>query len=536
MNSEIYLCYKRTLTSIVAASLVFERLRNNGYSVFYSRKLRENDFIQHISEVIEPVKDVVVLLDERSFLSLNEGEEKFLDSWFGKELLEGVSQKKNIIVICLNGFTLPNKSSMPKKIHFLYNGQILELNTFDLDKSVDTETIMGRLLSKPTFKYLIENKASYEYSADFLIYSNGDCNVYEYGYLVATLDANVDKHHPFKYTVNRSGQHCFYVINNDTGQTQELSFEISPGFQKYVYIEWKPSKELISINDEEIKNEIDNSILYNWGKSFFFGNPKYKPNYSKSLLCFLRAAELGNQKAIDFIRRYDHSLSSIYKVPMDVVERWYKQAAEYGSPEAWMKMGEQKEAQSDYVAAIECYAKAHKLGHAQATSEIERCKQFVSITIQPNQDSFSKDFQNIIMNFKRQINSGRIGKYKREVNFSAIVTKLVKMKLLFDTATTQDKKTLSVFTGDSRQLKYHNRIFALLGYLAQKEVFDNLTHKDILEICLDEGGENQSDVKDFRLRMGGDKNLKETNIARMADRIITGKVKNNLDRITKGLF
>ena len=86
MNSEIYLCYKRTLTSIVAASLVFERLRNNGYSVFYSRKLRENDFIKHISEIIAPVKDVIILLDERSFMALNEGDEKFF--FFGSENTE----------------------------------------------------------------------------------------------------------------------------------------------------------------------------------------------------------------------------------------------------------------------------------------------------------------------------------------------------------------------------------------------------------------------------------------------------------------
>lgn len=79
-------------------------------------------------------------------------------------------------------------------------------------------------------------------------------------------------------------------------------------------------------------------------------------------------------------------------------------------------------------------------------------------------------------------------------------------------------------------------MFALLGFLAQKEVFDNLTHKDIIEICMDESGENQSEVKEFRLRMGGDKNLKESNVSKMADRIITGRVKASLERVTKGLI
>lgn len=79
-------------------------------------------------------------------------------------------------------------------------------------------------------------------------------------------------------------------------------------------------------------------------------------------------------------------------------------------------------------------------------------------------------------------------------------------------------------------------MFALLGYLAQKQVFDNLTHKDVLEICLDESGENQSEVKEFRQRMGGDKNLKESNISKMADRIIAGRVKTSLEQVIKGLF
>ena len=533
MNESIYLCYKSTLTSTIAASLVFERLRNNGYAVHYTRKLRANDFIRHIDDIIESINDVIVLLDDRSFMALDEGKEKFLESWFARELIAGAKHKKHIVVICLNGYNLPNKSELPKEIHFLYDCQIKELDTYRLNVSDNVETFVGELVSKPELKYLSEDRVSFENSADFLIYSNGDCNVYEYGYLVATLDSNVDKHHPFKYTVNRSGQHYFYAINNDTGQTMEISFDITPGFQKYIHIEWQPSKALTSISEEDISKELDGTLLYHWGKSYFFGNPKRKPNYNYALLCFLRAAELGNQKAVEFIRKYDHSLASIYKVPMEVAERWYKQAAEYGSPEAWIKMGERKEAQSDFVAAIDCYNRALKLGHISATTEIERCQQFVSSRIVPKQDSFLADFKTIIQNFKRQIGSGRIGKYKREVNFEAIVKKLVKMLEMMED--NQNQRTMSFFTSDSRQTSYHNRMFALLGYLAQIEVFDNLKHKDILEICVDEQGENQSEVKDFRKRMG-EKNLKESNIAKMADRLITDQVKSSLDKVTGGLF
>ena len=502
MGSDIYLCYKRTLTSIVAASLVFEKLRNNGYSVFYSRKLRDNNFIQHISEFIEPVKDVVVLLDERSFLALKEGKEKFLGSWFGRELQEGNIHNKNIVVICLNGYSLPDKSVLPSEISFLYDGQIIELDTFDLNISVDLDAIIEKLLSKPAFKYILENRASYENSADFLIYSNGDCNIYEYGYLIATLDSNVDKHHPFKYTVNRSGEHNFYIINNDTGQIKELAFDINPGHQKYMYIEWDPARNLSSLTEEDIKKETDSNLLYTWGKSFFFQNPKRIPDYKKSLLCFIRAAELNNQKAVEFIRKYDHSLASIYKVPQDVVDLWYKQAADYGSSEAWMKMGEKHEIVNDFAEAIKCYEHAMRLGHDEAAQSVDRCRKEARKRLVTPKDRFLKDLHTIVQNFERQVNSSRLDRFNHQVRFNVIAENLKKVESLISSP--DNKDLLSYFDNDSTPSKYRNKLFGLLGFLANKGIFERLSHKEVLEICLDEKGENQSDVKELRNHMGNE--------------------------------
>ena len=531
MDSNIYLCYKRTLTSIVAASLVFERLRNNGYSVFYSRKLRDNDFIQHISEFIKPIKDVIVLLDERSFQSLKEGTEKFLGSWFGRELQEGAIQKKNIIVICLNGYTLPDKSSLPEEIHFLYDGQTLELDTFDLNISVDLEAIIDRLISKPAFKYIVENREPYGNSADFLIYSNGDCNIYEFGYLIATLDSNVDKHHPFKYTVNRSGEHNFYIINNDTGQIKELTYDINPGHQKYLYIEWESARNLALLTEDDIKKETDGNLLYTWGKSFFFQNPKRLPDYHKSLLCFMRAAELDNQKAIEFIRKYDHSLSSIFKVPQEVVDLWYKLAAEYGSPEAWMKMGERHEMVNDFVEAINCYKHAKDKGHAEAAQALERCRLKNNEKNTYPKDMFLGDLHTIILNFERQINSGRVDRFNHQIRFEVIVEKLKKVEKIFSNS--ENKRLLSHFDRDSVHSKYRNRLFELLGFLANRGVFENLSHKDILEICFDEKGENQSSVKELRRRMG-DETASHTLLSKMFNRM-NDSFKRSLNKAMNGI-
>ena len=55
---------------------------------------------------------------------------------------------------------------------------------------------------------------------------------------------------------------------------------------------------------------------------------------------------------------------------------------------------------------------------------------------------------------------------------------------------------------DSESSKYRNRLFSLLGFLANKGIFEKLSHKEILEICLDESGDNQSNVKELRHHMG----------------------------------
>lgn len=534
MNESIYLCYKRTLTSIIAASLIFEKLRNNGYAVYYIRGLRDNNFIKHIDNIVQCTDDVIVLLDEHSFIALEEGENQFLGSWFGRELITCKEQNKHIIIICLNGYNLPDKTKLPAALHFLYEDKIYNIDTFDINASDCISTYLGELKSKPILKYLHVNNVSNSNTADFLIYSDCDCSIYEFGYLVATIDSNVDKHHPFKYTVNRSGQHLFNVINNDTGQIQEISYEITLGSQKYVHIQWEPSKALASINDDEISKETDSALLYNWGKCFFFGSHKHCPNYNMALLCFIKSAELGNQKAVEFIGKYDHSLASIYNVPKDIAERWYKEAARHGSPEAWMKMGEQKEAQSDYDGAKKCYAQALKLGHIMAEEAMMQIDSMISGKIKTEKDIFLIDFHNIIENFRRQIGSGRVGKGKQEVRFNKIVTKLAKMENALNDSNNSD--TMSVFLSDSNHAKYHNRMFALIGYLAQKEAFENLTHKDILEICFDENGENQSEIKEFRNHMGGDRNIKVSNIAKMADRVVTGKYKRSLDLLTRGWF
>jgi hypothetical protein len=72
--------------------------------------------------------------------------------------------------------------------------------------------------------------------------------------------------------------------------------------------------------------------------------------------------------------------------------------------------------------------------------------------------------------------------------------------------------------------------------LAQNDVFRNLSHKDILDICVDNKGENQSDVNEFIHRMGGNTNLNPANISKMADRIITGGIRNKLDDMIRGKF
>ena len=219
-------------------------------------------------------------------------------------------------------------------------------------------------------------------------------------------------------------------------------------------------------------------------------------------------------------------------MPKDVAEKWYGKAAEYGSPEAWMKMGEMKEAQGNFEDAIACYEQAREYGHTDADSAIERCRQADKTVPLPQQKKFLKDFHTIIQNFKRQKEIGRVGKHGRDVDFAYIVDKLESIEKLLKND--QKKSVTGFFDSDSLQPKYYNKIYGLLGYLAQNDVFRNLSHKDILDICVDNKGENQSDVNEFIHRMGGNTNLNPANISKMADRIITGGIRNKLDDMIRG--
>jgi hypothetical protein len=111
---------------------------------------------------------------------------------------------------------------------------------------------------------------------------------------------------------------------------------------------------------------------------------------------------------------------------------------------------------------------------------LEKCRKRISKGLGSPKERFISDFHTIIGNFERQIGSVVIGKYNRQVQFDRIVGKLKKVEKYFSNNDIWTKH----FYSDSEQSKYRNRLLELLGFLANMEVFENLRHKDIMEIGL----------------------------------------------------
>ena len=132
---------------------------------------------------------------------------------------------------------------------------------------------------------------------------------------------------------------------------------------------------------------------------------------------------------------------------------------------------------------------------------LDRCTQKNNIPPVSQKDKFLCDFHTIVQNFDRLVDSICVDRFNRKVRFDLIAVNLRKVETMFNNPA--NRSILNHYDSDLGNFKYHNRIYELLGFLSSKGIFENLSHKDILEICLDEKGENQSKVKELRAHISG---------------------------------
>ena len=371
MQYDIYISYKRLSVSSTTAAFLYEFLRNKGYTVFFDRRtIRQGNFVNQLFENIQNASDVIVLLEKTSLNSCyKDSKDAYKTDWFCMEIMEALKKGKRIIPILLDGFNMPRKEELPSDLCALSEEHAITIDCSDIDHFYDSELIgKGYLLSKPRHIILSKNDDS-NCIADFLFYSDADCDITEYGNLIVSLDDNIDMEHPFRVPVKRAGEHIFIARNNDTAEHQTITASIGQAEQKYIHIKWGNKQNLWLLKKEEITAQKDLDTLYQWGVGLYEGTSKYKPNIGMSILCLRKCILSDHKKAIDFVKSHEFGLMTIQGASQQEAVEWYELSAQVGSFVAMDKLGEYFE-DIDPEKSFYWYSKAASLGYATSQFNI----------------------------------------------------------------------------------------------------------------------------------------------------------------------
>ncbi|MCQ2468009.1 MAG: toll/interleukin-1 receptor domain-containing protein [Clostridia bacterium] len=109
MKHQIFISYRRS-TGENLAHLLYYRLQNDGYNVFYDiEEMRSGKFNEQLYEKIEECEDFLLVLSENALdRCSNEND------WVRLEIEEAIRLKKNIVLIRGRGFKFPEH--LPKSI------------------------------------------------------------------------------------------------------------------------------------------------------------------------------------------------------------------------------------------------------------------------------------------------------------------------------------------------------------------------------------------------------------------------------------
>lgn len=339
MQYDIFISYKRLGTSSAIAAYLYDLLTKKGYNVFFDRKeIRQGKFNEQLLTHIEKAQDIIILLEAESLNSCFNGiAGSYKSDWFCMEIMHALSKQKRIIPLLLDDFKMPCIQDLPSDLKPLALENAIPFDASDIEDFYKKYLIdQGYLQSKPKNLYLSQSNG--EGVADFLFYSEGNCDLFEFGNLIGSIDQNIDERHPYIYTVKRAGEHRFDFRNNDTCEEQRLTVAIDKDTQKYVPIQWKLTKNLWDLSKEEIEQEKDSKILYFWGVGLFEGTTRHEPDIEKAFICLEKAATLWNIDARNYIIE---NVGTVNSKPLSNCVRvsWFTKAAEYGSAQAQHNVG-----------------------------------------------------------------------------------------------------------------------------------------------------------------------------------------------------
>ena len=339
--------------SSAIAALVYNYLSQKGYRVFFDRKeIRQGRFNEQLYNHIESAKDIIILLEESSLRAcFSEIADAYKTDWFCKEIMHAleVEREKHIIPILLGGYHMPEADQLPEEMKTLPLYNAISLDASEMDEVFQKYFInQGYLLSQPgeqTSAY-VDHSNGVSGVADFLLYTDSDCDIYECGEKMVSLSSDNDERHPYRFGVARCGEHRFQCINNDTCEEIKITCSVERNSQKYIELRWSEKKKLWDLSTEEIESEPNPSILFEWGNGLFWGTSTHMADLDRSLLCLCRAAELGNIEAKDFLTNKYVALFD-RDLPLEQLLPWLETAGEMGSSRAKVSLAQYYEGKDD---------------------------------------------------------------------------------------------------------------------------------------------------------------------------------------------
>jgi hypothetical protein len=167
-NFRIFISYRRK-GGYDTAKLIYDRLRLDGYSVFFDIDTLENgNFDNELEKKIKKCKDFLLVLSPGVFDRFTETSYDPKDDWVRQEIACALKAEKNIVPLALEGFAYPRR--LPNDIKDITRKNSIDLNPRHFEGAYE-KMKEAFLVSKPRWKVRYKKKIRYLFAAIFLAFA-----------------------------------------------------------------------------------------------------------------------------------------------------------------------------------------------------------------------------------------------------------------------------------------------------------------------------------------------------------------------------
>jgi len=145
-NFKIFISYRRS-GGYDTAKLLYEKLKLDGYSVFFDIDILENgNFDEELGMRVQKCKDFLLILSPGIFDRFTEKDYNPREDWVRQEIICALEAKKNIIPLVFGDFTFPKR--LPNDIKEITRKNAIEYNPVHFDAAY-ARLKESFLISKP---------------------------------------------------------------------------------------------------------------------------------------------------------------------------------------------------------------------------------------------------------------------------------------------------------------------------------------------------------------------------------------------------